>query len=397
MAKQRLVRQKPASQVEDDDESGLDGDVALVGSPDDGIVPTDDDTVVIDGATDDEEWDKSSKDKDEEGDEEGKTKTKAAASEEESDDEEDDLRTAYDEDEEGRGGERRSGKRARRNRSRRNAISQRDQEIAQLRGMVGSLAERLQSLQGGQMSLAANTIESQLVSATQALSLADAELANAVKEGDGEKFREVQSLRDEAAQRVMMLRQAQQRMRAIPQDQRDPRDMNGGGAARQQQPPSPQQQEAARNAERMANIFLDRNPWFDPQGTDRDSRVARQIDEELVGEGYVTHTKAFWQELERRCKEAGLGAEYEDDEEEVDERPQRRQPQRRNGGMPPTGAVRSQARPGRGGFTLSTIQMDLLREEGLDAEKLSKEDQARKDRIIAKWRQGAAAQRRQRA
>lgn len=389
MAKNRLVRQKPIEA--EDDEKDLGADVALVGGSDDGIVVTDeDDANPKNLETEDEDWDDQGKAKDPD-----KDKAIAAREGGAEEDEEDDLRTAYDEEEDGSGTDRRPSRRSRRNRAKRDAISARDAEIQQLRGAVSTLMERFQQLQGGHLSMAASTIETQLASASQALSLADDALADAVKEGDGAKFREVQALRDEAAQRVMALRGAQARIRAMPPPN-ERLNGQGNGQDRQQQQPTPQQQEAAQNAERMANIFLDRNPWFDPEGKDRESRLARQIDEELAAEGYQTHTKAFWQEFERRCKEAELGADYEDEE---DERPIRRAPaQRRNGGgLPPTGAVRSSSRPGRGGFTLSTTQVDLLREEGLDGDKLSDADRAKKDRIIARWKQGAAQQRRQRA
>jgi hypothetical protein len=391
MAKQRIVRQKAAE--EDGDESDLGGDVAMVGSVDDNIIVVSDDdddkTKTVEDGGEGDDWDLPASKKG------GQVpaRTKAEETDEEGE-EEDDLRTAYDEGDEGLNERRTPSRRSRRNRSRRESLEARDAEIMQLRGVVGQMAEQMQRLQHGQLGIAANTVDGQLSSARQAVALADQEMAKAVTEGDGKKYAEIMALRDEAAQRVWQLSQAKARLESMPRQQQQ-----GNGDGRQPNgQPQPQGQSAAvaASAERMANVFLDRNPWFDPQGTDRDSRMAKLIDQELAEEGYQTHTKAFWQEFERRCKEASLGSNYQDDDDdgETEERTVRRQPVRRSGGVPPTGAVRSISRPGRGGFTLSATQMDLLREEGLDSDSLSEGDQKRKDRIVAKWRAGAAQLRR---
>lgn len=386
MAKNRLVRQKPA----EDDDTDLSGDVAMVGGADDGVTIVaedegDDKTKIADN--DDETWDGGKK-KPEDGDDGLKTRRKEEDEEGDVDEEEDDLRAAYDDSDEDAEERRRGGRRSRRNRSRRQAIDQRDTMIAALNERVARQDQVLQQLQGGHISIAANSLEGQLTSARQAMALADQELAKAVTEGNGEKYREIMQLRDEAAQRVFQLNTAAARLRAMPQP--DTRLPNG---QQQQQGPTPQQMALVERAERFANTFMDRNEWFDPQGTDRDSRIARQIDEELATEGYQSHTPAYWREFEMRCKDAGLGGHERDDEDERPARREREAPvqRRRGGGIPPTGAVRSSSRPGRGGFTLSAVQMDLLREEGLDGTGLSKEDQARKDRIIGKWKLNARA------
>lgn len=393
MAKNRIVRQERQVANLDDSDPTLGADVALVGGADDSVAVVAEDAdgnplpnEELGAEHDNDDWDQDA----------GKKKPPAARQEDEPAGDEEDARIAYDADSPDGDEGRRAGKRARRNRARRDGIAHRDAEIERLTGALGTMQRQLEQLQGGHISMAAHSIESQLGSAQQALAMADAELAKAVEAGDGKAFREVQTLRDEAAQRVYALSQARERIRTMPKGppgnpdgRQTPPNVQDG---RQQPLPVPPAQAA--EAQRMANIFLDRNQWFDPQGTDRDSRVARQIDQELAEEGYASHQKAFWLEFERRTKEAGLGADYNDDDE--DEAPPRRQQPapRRNGGLPPTGAVRSSSRPGRGGFSLSTVQMDLLREEGLDGANLSKEDQAKKDRIITRWKAGAQAARR---
>jgi len=69
-----------------------------------------------------------------------------------------------------------------------------------------------------------------------------------------------------------------------------------------------------------------------------------------------------------------------------------------NGGRarPPTGNGRAVSGNGRsnGGNSLTEIQVSMLRDEGLLEDKLSEEDVAKRDRILAKWRRGNESLRR---
>ena len=49
-----------------------------------------------------------------------------------------------------------------------------------------------------------------------------------------------------------------------------------------------------------ADAWLRRNPWYNPDQTDEDSRHAAVVDEVLVREGFEPRTPAFWAELDRR-------------------------------------------------------------------------------------------------
>lgn len=86
-----------------------------------------------------------------------------------------------------------------------------------------------------------------------------------------------------------------------------------------------------------AKEWRGKNDWFDPNGHDLDSKIARAIDDSLVEEGWDPSTKKYWKELDKRVKERlphlskGREAdpEDEDDEDEEDEQPQRKQRKRR--------------------------------------------------------------------
>lgn len=51
-----------------------------------------------------------------------------------------------------------------------------------------------------------------------------------------------------------------------------------------------------------AQEWLDRNKWYDPSGSDMDSRLALTIDDQLHKEGWNPTTAEYWDELEARTK-----------------------------------------------------------------------------------------------
>ena len=51
-----------------------------------------------------------------------------------------------------------------------------------------------------------------------------------------------------------------------------------------------------------AKNWMDKNTWYDPNGSDADSRRALEIDRELAREGWVPTTPQYWEELEIRVK-----------------------------------------------------------------------------------------------
>lgn len=372
------------------------GDVAMVGGGDEGAAALQIDPSL---AEDNDDWDKAGdgKDKDRQEPEPRRTVEVEVDDDDGRDDgqdDDDDPRLAYDLDNEGRDSERDSqrepSRRQRRNRSRRELVDRSSQEIETLRGQVAQMQGLLQQVTGGQAHLAVNTIDNQMRAAQQSLELADDLMAKAIAEGDGKAFAQLQKSRDEAVGQIYQLRSQRARIEASVRAQAaDPR-------LRQVQEGPRVDPTLANRAEEMGNRFLDRNPWFNPEGTDRDSRMARVIDEELAQEGYMPHTSAFWIQFETRCKEAGLGGRTQrqatTDDRLADDRPEPRReaPQgRREANMPPTGVVRSTRGPGRPSFTLSQAQVSILEEEGLMGDKLSDADKARKTRIVTAWRDGA--------
>lgn len=65
-----------------------------------------------------------------------------------------------------------------------------------------------------------------------------------------------------------------------------------------QQQPKPLDPRMAQNA----NAWIERNPWYDPSGSDADSDLVMKIDNRLVQEGWNPTTKEYWEELDSRVK-----------------------------------------------------------------------------------------------
>jgi hypothetical protein len=52
--------------------------------------------------------------------------------------------------------------------------------------------------------------------------------------------------------------------------------------------------------QRLAANWMERNDWYDPNGRDTDSKIAKQIDEGLVSEGWDPTSSDYWNELDNR-------------------------------------------------------------------------------------------------
>ena len=52
--------------------------------------------------------------------------------------------------------------------------------------------------------------------------------------------------------------------------------------------------------QRNAADWMERNPWYDPQGKDLDSEIAQRLDKKLTEEGYDPSTPDYWEELDDR-------------------------------------------------------------------------------------------------
>jgi hypothetical protein len=54
--------------------------------------------------------------------------------------------------------------------------------------------------------------------------------------------------------------------------------------------------------QRLANDWMENNDWYDPNGGDEDSQIAKVIDNRLVQEGFDPATEEYWDELDSRLQ-----------------------------------------------------------------------------------------------
>jgi hypothetical protein len=113
----------------------------------------------------------------------------------------------------------------------------------------------------------------------------------------------------------------------------------------------------------LANDWLEANSWYDPEGGDEDTQIAKIIDAKLTQEGWNPATEDYWEELDNRLQKR-LPHRYN---QLQDERPQRR-PR-----SVVTGSVRESVsgRSGGNGYVLSPERVRAIKEAGMwdDVEK----------------------------
>jgi hypothetical protein len=130
---------------------------------------------------------------------------------------------------------------------------------------------------------------------------------------------------------------------------------------------------------RNLQVFGTRHKWFDPTGSDEESRVVLALDAAVKDEGYDPATKDYWIELEDRMKRRlpermgafrakPAGEAEEDDDEKEEAAPARRA----NGGGKPNGASGgprmssgSQTRGSGKQFLLSSERKQAMIEAGV--------------------------------
>ncbi|CAB4131847.1 hypothetical protein UFOVP125_57 [uncultured Caudovirales phage] len=67
-------------------------------------------------------------------------------------------------------------------------------------------------------------------------------------------------------------------------------------------PAAPQQKAINPNVQKHAAKWIERNDWYKPDLSDTDSRIAKQLDEEMTKEGWNAGTSEYWDELDDRLQ-----------------------------------------------------------------------------------------------
>ena len=116
---------------------------------------------------------------------------------------------------------------------------------------------------------------------------------------------------------------------------------------------------------RLANSWMERNSWYDPEAGDEDTQIAKVIDNRLVAEGWDPASQDYWDELDNRLQKR-LPHRYTRNTEETSRRSPR---------SVVTGSSReSTGRVGSNQFVLEPEQVRAMKDAGFwdDLEKRSK-------------------------
>lgn len=208
-------------------------------------------------------------------------------------------------------------RRLKRREVRKRAKENADRELRLLREQNTDMARRLAAVEGHALSTNEQSLDQRMQDAIREAKQAEQIMARAVEAGNGDDVATALRLRDEANGRAHQLYQAKQQVEQI---------------RKQQAAPVVDQRVTS-----FAREWLAANPWYDPNGRDEDSRIAKAIDDGLVAQGYDPKQPDYWHELTRRVS-ARLGGAQDDEAPAAPAATARRK-------APPTGNSREHAPP----------------------------------------------------
>ena len=162
------------------------------------------------------------------------------------------------------------------------------QELEFFRQRSTQLEQRLAALESHAVGTNVNSIDGMLNKALADAEMAKRIIAAAVEAGNGADVTEAMELRDAALREAQRLADAKQQLEQT-----------------QKQVAQPRVDPTVAN---YAKEWLSANPWYDPNGRDRDSALTKAIDNELAAEGFNPGTRVYWEELTARVADA-IGGE----------------------------------------------------------------------------------------
>lgn len=177
----------------------------------------------------------------------------------------------------------RAARRARR-RSKKDFIrktnEEKDVQLQMLRRENDEFKRRLSSVEQRTQAQDLGRLDKAIEDKQVALEYARMKLAEATNAGDGDSAVRAQELLYETRQQLQQL-------------------------ANMKQQAGRQREEAPRidpGVQRNAATWIDRNDWYKPDLSDTDSKIAKQVDETLVAEGWNPGTADYWDELDNRLQ-----------------------------------------------------------------------------------------------
>lgn len=157
-------------------------------------------------------------------------------------------------------------------------------ELEMLRRTVAELNQRVTQNETSTLNATAASVgqnlDAQLAKALSEVQQAEAIIAAATEAGNGQDVVAAMRIRDQAIASAQQLNAAKQQVEQQRQQAAQPR--------------------VAPEVVNFAKEWMAANPWYDPQGRDRDSALTKQVDAQLVQEGYDPRSRLYWEQLTSR-------------------------------------------------------------------------------------------------
>lgn len=172
-------------------------------------------------------------------------------------------------------------------------FKEKDSIIEAQQQQLQALAARLNDIDGRMTQVDRTKIDQALNQAVYNFQQAEKDHASAFTEGDGAKATASMKIMYAAQREIDKIQGIKQQFNATPQPQQitnapDPVLVN------------------------KAKTWAERQTWYNPDGSDEDSEIAKAISGKLANEGYDPKSDDFWDELDDRLSARGIG-EVEDD------------------------------------------------------------------------------------
>lgn len=206
-----------------------------------------------------------------------KEKMKPVVDDDDDEDDEDERLAISDEDSEEEVLSKNREKRQKRKEIRKRAQERAERELKMLREQVAVLNQRLSATEGTTLKYGESQIDRELQEASARMQQAEMIMARAMEAGNGEDHTVAMRIRDAEQTRLFQLQQAKHQYQQV-----------------QNRPiVNPMVQSYAQQ-------WINANPWYDPNGSDEDSRITKAIDDGLAREGYDPASLEYWEELTSR-------------------------------------------------------------------------------------------------
>jgi hypothetical protein len=165
---------------------------------------------------------------------------------------------------------------------------EKDVRLMQLQRENSEFKQRLNQLERNTKTEGLMRIDKNIEDVQTKMEYAKLKIAEATQNQDGQGMVEAQTMMQEASEEIRQLsnirHQADQELKRPQQRQ--------------------QSQEVNPSVQRHAQAWTKRNAWYNPNGNDTDSRVAKKMDELLAAEGFDPTQGDYWKELDSRLQES---------------------------------------------------------------------------------------------